>query len=332
MINLKEVITKYPECLESASKLRSFLVDLYPEEKRSIAIITTIFDCGIAEEIKNAKGEIDDLTINSYCNRLENTYAYSTKFSRECLLLWSDAYDVTYKSNFSQSTQIKNSPHEVVPTKRTIEKPKINIKESTESPSIKSNIKVGDIIILGTYPHGANGEAKPIEWQVLDVKNRQALVISKYAIDHKKYNESYSYVTWETCTLRMWLNGEFYRKTFGDSDKAKIVTTILLANKNPYYTTSPKCNETQDKVFLLSLDEANTYLKDEKARKRDGTDYCYRQGADKYSNNGCSWWLRTSGHNSVSAANVDNNGHVYVGGSYVGCDGHAICPAMWIKI
>ena len=83
MINLKDVITKYPECLESASKLRSYLFDLYPEEKARIRVIVDSFDCGIAEEIKNAHGEIDDITINSYCHRLENNYAYSNKFSRE---------------------------------------------------------------------------------------------------------------------------------------------------------------------------------------------------------------------------------------------------------
>lgn len=108
MINLKEVITKYPECLESASKLRSYLVDLYPQEKRNINIITTIFECGIAEEIKNAQGEIDDITIHSYCNRLENDYAYSVAFSRECVLLWSDAYKKVV-NNDSKGTEKKVS-------------------------------------------------------------------------------------------------------------------------------------------------------------------------------------------------------------------------------
>ena len=85
MINLKEVITKHPESMESASKLRAYLIDMYPQEECNITIITTIFECGITEEIKNAKGEIDDITINSYCNRLESDYGYSRKFSLECL-------------------------------------------------------------------------------------------------------------------------------------------------------------------------------------------------------------------------------------------------------
>ena len=93
MINLKEVITKYPECLESRTKLRSYLVDLYPAEKRDISIICLIFESGIAEEIKNANGEIDDITINNYLFRLENAFGISKNIARNCVLICKAALD-----------------------------------------------------------------------------------------------------------------------------------------------------------------------------------------------------------------------------------------------
>ena len=91
MIDLKEVITKYPECLDSAMKLKSFLADLYPEEKARCSILATIFDVGIAEQIKS--GKVDNLSVDSYCNSLEDTYGYSPRLIRECISIWAEAFD-----------------------------------------------------------------------------------------------------------------------------------------------------------------------------------------------------------------------------------------------
>lgn len=92
MINLKEVITKYPECLESASKLRSYLVDLYPNEKRDVFILCTILDCGIADEIKGLCGEVDDIALNRFCNMLENNYGITPQIAKACILMWCKVY------------------------------------------------------------------------------------------------------------------------------------------------------------------------------------------------------------------------------------------------
>lgn len=87
MINLKELITEYPACLESSDKLRSYLKDVYPNEKARINILVSIFACGIAESIKNKRG-FSELEKTNYCNRLENEFGYSEKLSQECLMLW----------------------------------------------------------------------------------------------------------------------------------------------------------------------------------------------------------------------------------------------------
>ncbi len=93
MIDLKELITKYPECLDSSEKLRSYLKDLYPNQKARINIIVAIFSCGIAETIQNKK-TLSELEINNFCNKLENDYGYAEKLSRECIKLWVESYGV----------------------------------------------------------------------------------------------------------------------------------------------------------------------------------------------------------------------------------------------
>ena len=93
MINLKEVITKYPDCFESVNKLRSYLCDLYPTEKRDITILCLLFKSGIAEEIKKANGKIEEITINSYVVRLENEYGISRRFARDGLNTFISATD-----------------------------------------------------------------------------------------------------------------------------------------------------------------------------------------------------------------------------------------------
>ena len=72
--------------------------------------------------------------------------------------------------------------------------------------------KVGDIVKFGNY-HGEG-----IEWQVLDVKDDKVLLITKYGIDSKLYDEEYGEANWEKCSLRNWLNGEFLNKAFNKEE------------------------------------------------------------------------------------------------------------------
>ncbi len=111
MIDLKSITKKYPDCLLSSDKLRSYLIDLYPTEKRDIFIICAIFDCGIVEEIKSlheTNGEVEHFRINNWCEILENHYGIAKKFGYDNLLLWCDAFDVEIL-NYSQGLDISNN-------------------------------------------------------------------------------------------------------------------------------------------------------------------------------------------------------------------------------
>ncbi len=128
--------------------------------------------------------------------------------------------------------------------------------------SAKNKYKKGDYITFGSYEQDGNIEngAEPIEWEVLDVKDGKMLVISRYILDVKPYNDEFEYVTWETCTLRKWLNKDFYNSAFNDGEKKKIVKTKISNPDNKYYGTEGG-KATKDNVFLLGVSEIRKYYK-----------------------------------------------------------------------
>ena len=198
---------------------------------------------------------------------------------------------------------------------------------------------VGDIIVFGAYEQDndtSNGK-EDIEWLVLAKEDNKILVISDKALDCKPYNQSRDYVTWETCSLRKWLNNDFINSAFSDDEKAMIPTVTVSADKNPEYDTDPG-NATQDQVFLLSIVEARKYFASSEARMCVPTAYAIFNGlytSSRYSKDGegtCLWWLRSPGYNQISAARVNNDGSVDEYSYDVDCDNYAVRPAMWITI
>lgn len=204
----------------------------------------------------------------------------------------------------------------------------INTKEQLK------NIKVGSYIELGTYEQDndhSNGK-EDVEWLVLEIKDGKALVVSKYALDCQQYNTSYTDVTWETCTLRKWLNKEFINSAFSADEKAMIPTVTVTADENPSYDTDPG-NATEDQVFLLSITEVNKYFSSDSARECEPTDYAVAEGAYVNSDNGnCWWWLRSPGLNHFRAASVVYFGYVLEFGYDVDYDDYAVRPALWIDM
>ena len=201
----------------------------------------------------------------------------------------------------------------------------------------KSNlidIKKGDTVKFGFYEQDNNttNGKEEIEWIVLNVEGSKALVISKYALDCQRYNTSYTDVTWESCSLRKWMNNTFINEAFGSKHQELIPSVSVSADKNPNYSTNPG-NATTDKVFLLSITEAEKYFSSDSARQCSATAYAKAQGAYTSTSNGnCWWWLRSPGNNQNSAANVNNDGSVKDNGRNVHTDLVAVRPALWINL
>ena len=202
------------------------------------------------------------------------------------------------------------------------------------------NIKVGDTYTFGAYEQDnstSNGK-EAIEWTVLDKDGMSLLLISKQALDCQQYNTSYTDVTWESCSLRKWMNGTFLNKAFNAEEQAQIQNTTVSADKNPEYNTNPG-NATTDKVFLLSINEVEKYFNSDEARKCAPTAYAKAQGAytsDSYKTASgaatCWWWLRSPGRSQYHAAHVYDVGSVSYFGDVVHDDIVAVRPALWINL
>ena len=172
----------------------------------------------------------------------------------------------------------------------------------------------GNYVTFGTYPQTKSGtDQTPIEWLVLESDGETALLISRYALDAEPYNNKLIDTTWEKCTLRRWLNNDFYNRAFSAEEKKTILVSDVSADKNPRHDTDPG-NATKDLVFLLSIVEAKKYFANKEARMCAATDYAIKQGTYTNSNytvdgrKACWWWLRSPGYSSNSAADVYTDG------------------------
>lgn len=195
-----------------------------------------------------------------------------------------------------------------------------------------------DLAVGGTYVFGAYEQdnqsftgKEDIEWIVLDVKDGSALLISKYALDCRAYHSFHAGPAWEDCELRSWLNNEFVNDAFTREQQMRILTTTVTADKNPSYETDPG-NDTEDKVFLLSIDEVNKYMPLSGDRMCKATEYAIANGAYTRDGGNYMWWLRTPGHNRGCAAFVDYNCEIAEKGGGVHFVSFSIRPALWIDL
>ena len=214
-----------------------------------------------------------------------------------------------------------------------------NVSETLRDKNfLKKVFSAGTYLVFGSYPQTNTGkDDTSIEWLILESDGETALLISRYALDCKLYNEKKEDTTWETCTLRGWLNNEFFNKAFSAEEKQSILQSDVSADKNPEYSTNPG-NATKDKVFLLSVVEANKFFKSKDARKCAPTDYAIQQGAytsDSSKVEGrkaCWWWLRSPGSDSDFAAFVTYGGSISDRGTRVNFSYSAVRPCVRVRL
>ena len=156
----------------------------------------------------------------------------------------------------------------------------------------------GSTIVFGHYEQDNDEEngKEDIEWIVLANNGEQTTLISKEALDCVSFDNAHmisTVVTWDNCELRKWLNNDFLIDAFTPSEQNELISTTVTADRNPDYMGNPG-NNTYDKVYLLSIDEANTYFGDINGLFCNASDYAIGKGAAVYNGN-CSWWLRTPG-------------------------------------
>ena len=201
-------------------------------------------------------------------------------------------------------------------------------------------------VTFGHYPQMAEGnDNTAIEWIVLQKEGNKALLISRYGLDAQPYNAEYTKdVTWETCTLRTWLNDTFMNKAFTEEEQKAILTANVDNSSIQGYSgwSTHGGNNTQDQIFLLSYAGTNkyfdvTYSDDNNTKARvQPTAYAEKQGAYTSSSNKTAdgdnagwWWLRSPGDLQRGAALVSSAGSRDY---YVSYDSGCVRPALWVNL
>ena len=200
------------------------------------------------------------------------------------------------------------------------------IKYPAVMPKPMPVFKVGEYVKFGSYPQNYRS-GEPIEWLVLEVSDQEALLVSHYGLDCKEYHHWDVPMTWEQCNLRRWLNGKFLKAAFSAEDQRRIKLSEVVNGDNREYGTRGGYY-TQDRVFCLSLAEAERYFKNDSERLCRPTAHARNQGAGVDNGNGCCcWWLRSPGFNQECASWVNAGGALCPGGNAV-WDIHAVRPAL----
>ena len=212
-------------------------------------------------------------------------------------------------------TAVLTDPEETVPADLTAADP-------ADSPSRAEQVfEKGATVFFGRYEQDGDEDngAEPIEWLILDVEDGSALLMSRYALDAVAFNDFSEPTSWSACTLRTWLNYDFYRGAFDESERERIAETVLEHEKAP---GGREEEAVSDKVFLLSAEEIGKLLYgfngvpeiEDEARMCLPTAYAKSEGCrwnddpDSLAYGNGNWWLRTPGLNSYYIACVNEWG------------------------
>lgn len=239
--------------------------------------------------------------------------------------------DTAYDGNMTSSDYMKYADLELNGEKyRAVRfsqyRPELTSSTSSETNSMQDN---NGYYLNTTYFF----KYEPLTWTVLDPE--EGFVIAEKSIDAQAY-ENYSYYVnseseewvyngkdckylandWSKCSLREWLNKDFFNTAFTAEEKAHIGKSYL--NNNSTYDPSLDGAGTFDKIFTISILDAmnGDYGFDtgasnsDFARIKPATDYAMCQGAEVTDTDGTVlyWWLRTAGFYSAFAFGVSSGG------------------------
>ena len=269
------------------------------------------------------------------------------------LNVFSEQYNGDYKTDYASAFA------EVALTVEEAAAPGIDTGKAIQLVDSGTAANIGggqaDNIYFGTYQQSSDGSVDyntdPIKWRVLENANGQLFLLSDQNLDVFQYHTDTESVTWEKSTMRSWLNGygaseniggdsgtdytsdNFIGAAFSEKEQKAIAETEVVNDDNPTYGTEGGDN-TNDKIFLLSIAEANndSYFADNNSRI--ATNTAYVAGGGKIGGGmlgvgeADNWWLRSPGIDDDVAAYVNDNGGVFSFGPNVDFVITAVRPAF----
>ena len=118
-------------------------------------------------------------------------------------------------------------------------------------------------------------------------------------------------------------NETFFNDAFSAEEQTLILDSHVSAENNPSYSTPPG-NSTTDKVFILSISEANKYFNSDNARRCAATPY-----VESLFQWGSRWLLRSPGSSNYYFAYVRGTGSIVDYGEDPWFT--PVRPVMWIS-
>ena len=231
--------------------------------------------------------------------------------------------------------------------------PKKENTSSVVSNVVKQPIPVwntGDVIKFGRYQQdaGNNCTAREIEWIVLDVQKDKALLLSRFGLIAKPFDTSGNKdVSWKTCTLRAWMNNEFFKTAFNAEEQESILETMIECVRNYSQDNQYKKDVqiVQDHIFLLSGEEAWSYFGATdwhySQLRTSPTDYAVSCGAAKAvfkrTKDGRAtthWWTRNCWYKGYSSAEAYTINKIGVSSKLPVWYSTEACvrPAVWVDL
>ena len=179
---------------------------------------------------------------------------------------------------------------------------------------------------------------EPIKWRVLCDEGDRLFLLADSSIDVQPYNASQDDISWNTCTLRSWLNGydhlnnapgidysvpgtNFISTAFSEKERTYIIET---KNEN-IALFRPDEQNSIERIFLLSSNDvvktkygfsengSYNYDAEKTGRVAYNTNYALIKGGALFGVTGhyeSIWWLRSMGNpneeDGISAVNISS--------------------------
>ena len=200
---------------------------------------------------------------------------------------------------------------------------------NNDNPTV-TGTKVGDKMTLGRFDQDGNREtSEDITWTVIKVEEGRALLLADKCLSYSYFHDTAEAFSWAECSLHDWLNYDFYQTAFNEEEKA-LLEKVTVNNEENYMFSVGGSEESEDRVFLLSLNEAKELLTDATV-KGEPTESVKKTATLAHGNTYCNWWLRTQGSSDMKAAVVGYNGIINFAGLRGDIAEAGIRPCVWYK-
>lgn len=164
-----------------------------------------------------------------------------------------------------------------------------------------------------------NEDILPITWIVVEKEDDRALLVSKYALFSSYFYQRHKECSYLNSDIRKLLNDDFLYTVFRKKELEHIMTNEI----------------TEDKAFLLSIEETSKYFPSDDMRKLTLLEMSVKKNENNIDRDKSYWWwLRSKDIDQkvLYAPVVDATGSINEDGIEVNRSSGKIRPAIWVDL